>query len=270
VNKLKTLLTSFAMSVLMFSSSLIVPVAVATAGSMMMSNTADAAECTLYETIHPNFPLTGAHQSVGKCSTCASCHAGGVYLGTPKVCATCHNGNPIGQISSATVGKSAQHIPIGNTSCDTCHNTTSFTATWSMNHASVSNQTCASCHNGSYTAYGAMGQDAAHAPEPGDCGTCHTAMDKPTHTTADWAMSHAVIHANITTGCVSCHNGTWFETASPAALGKKDYAPGHPVTSDNCETCHSINNTFKCADLLKDPVFMKSLKMVFAAQRKKH
>jgi hypothetical protein len=54
-------------------------------------------------------------------------------------------------------------------------------------------------------------------------------------------VSHADIHRGITTGCVNCHNGT-------NATGKINYAPGHPVTSDQCETCHSIDNSFKCAD----------------------
>jgi len=263
VQKIKTLFMSIIMTIALGVSYITVPTVIA--GSMLaFSGTADAAECTLYETLHPNFPLTGAHLSTGKCSTCASCHAGGIYLGTPKICATCHNGSPIGQISAQTIGRSANHIPIGTASCDSCHNTTSFTASWSMNHASVSSLACNTCHNGSYTAYGATGQDANHAPETADCGACHTTLDTPTHTNADWTMSHATIHAGVTTGCVSCHNGTYFETASPPAFGKKDYAPGHPVTSDNCETCHSINNTFKCASLIEDKMLKKMMSTQFA------
>jgi hypothetical protein len=65
-----------------------------------------------------------------------------------------------------------------------------------------------------------------------DCASCHT--------TTNWTVSHAQIHAGITTGCVSCHNGT-------NAIGKINYSAGHPVTSDACETCHSIDAAFKCA-----------------------
>ena len=259
MNKIKTLVISLAASLVMALSYVVVPVTVATVGMMATSSTAEAAECTLYETIHPNFPLTGSHLSVGKCSTCASCHAGGVYLGTPKICATCHNGSPIGQISSATVGKSAAHPPIGTTNCDSCHNTTSFTATWAMNHASVSGQRCDTCHNGSYTSYGAMGKPKEHPTTTADCGTCHVSKDKGTHSDNDWSMSLADIHRGITNGCVTCHDG-----AHHPALGKTDYAPGHPATSEACETCHSINNTFKCASLINDKMFKKMVGQRFA------
>ena len=231
---------------------------IAAASMMLTSSSADAAECTLYETIHPNFPLTGAHLSTGKCGTCASCHAGGTYLGTPKICATCHNGNPSGQISSQTVGRSANHPPIGSATCDACHNTTSFTASWAMNHASVSNISCSTCHNGSYNNYGAVPKDAAHIVTTAECSTCHAPVDKPTHTNSDWYIPINQIHQGITTGCVSCHDGTH-------AKGKINYAPGHPNTSDACETCHSINNSFKCASLIDDALFKKMVKMNLAS-----
>lgn len=195
----------------------------------------EAAECTLYETLHPNYVLTGSHLSTGKCSTCASCHAGGVFLGTPKVCATCHNGSP----TSPTVGRSSNHFAIGSIDCDSCHNTTSFTASWQMTHAKVTGFACSSCHNGSYTAYGAIGQHPTHIPTISECNTCHTSKDNPTHTSADWTVSIEKIHVGVTTGCVTCHNGV-------SATGKSSYKVGHPVTSDACETCHSISNNFKC------------------------
>ena len=72
-----------------------------------------------------------------------------------------------------------------------------------------------------------------------DCGSCHTPKDNPTHTVSDWSIPLNVIHAGITTGCVACHDGAH-------ATGKANYAPGHPTTSDACETCHSITNSFKC------------------------
>ena len=219
---------------------------------LLIPNEAQAAECSLYETIHPNFPLTGAHLSTGKCSTCASCHAGGIYLGTPKICATCHNGSP----TSSTVGRSASHPPIGSANCDTCHNTTSFTASWNMTHSAVSGQQCTTCHNGSFTSYGAMGKDANHIVTTADCSTCHAPVDAATHTNADWFIPINAIHQGITTGCVSCHDGTH-------AKGKSNYAPGHPNTSDACETCHSINTGFKCA-WLNDYIKMFMKKKLFS------
>jgi hypothetical protein len=74
-----------------------------------------------------------------------------------------------------------------------------------------------------------------------------------THTNTDWFIPIAAIHVGITTGCVSCHDGTH-------ATGKINYAAGHPVTSDACETCHSINTNFKCASLIDDKPFLAMLK----------
>jgi hypothetical protein len=191
--------------------------------------TAAAAECTLYEQSHPSFLLDGAHLSTGKCGTCASCHRGGVFLGTPRTCIACHNGDP----TRVTQGRSSAHIPTLTVDCSNCHNTGSFTATWAMNHTSVASYRCDGCHNGSYTTYNAQTKLTNHIPTVLDCGSCHT--------TVNWIVSHADIHRGITTGCVGCHDGVH-------ATGKINYAPGHPVTSDQCETCHSIDNAFKCAE----------------------
>jgi hypothetical protein len=59
---------------------------------LLAPGAASAAECTLYEQSHPMWPLSGAHLSTGKCSTCASCHKAGVFVGTPRQCTTCHTG----------------------------------------------------------------------------------------------------------------------------------------------------------------------------------
>jgi hypothetical protein len=197
--------------------------------SIMTPSVANAAECTLYEQSHPSFLLDGAHLSTGKCGTCASCHRGGVFLGTPKTCIACHNGDP----TRITVGRSIDHIPTLTVSCDSCHNTTSFTAMWNMNHTSVDAYRCDSCHNGSYTAYNARAKTSEHVPTTFDCRTCHS--------TNNWDVGHAQLHAGVTSGCVNCHNGV-------NATGKINYAPGHPITSNECQTCHSIDAGFKCAE----------------------
>ena len=243
--KLKSFFASILMVVIVFATYAI-PTAVLTTFSL----DASAAECTLYETIHPNFPLTGAHLSTGKCSTCASCHAGGRFIGTPKVCATCHNGSP----TSATVGRSTSHIPIGTTDCGSCHATVTFTSGVKMNHASVSTQRCDSCHNNAFRSYGAQGKPSDHIPTTADCGTCHK------NTGSNWNSSFAAIHAGITTGCVTCHNGT-------TAKGKINAPGGHPITSNSCETCHSVNSSisFKCTQLINDPRIQKMLQGEFFA-----
>lgn len=208
-------------------------IALVIAGTLGTTTTASAAECTLYEQSHPAFLLDGAHLSTGQCNTCASCHKGGVFVGTPKSCTTCHNGDP----ARTTVGRSAAHIPTQLTECSYCHRTTAFTVNVNMDHTKVTSQRCDTCHNGAYLNYGknnggAKMKSPTHIPTSADCLSCHT--------TQSWAISHASIHSGITTGCASCHNGTF-------APGKSSYAPGHPITSDQCETCHSIDNAFKCA-----------------------
>lgn len=200
---------------------------------MAMPINASAAECTLYEQSHPAFLLSGAHLSNGKCSTCASCHRSGVFVGTPKSCVACHNGDP----ARVTVGRSSAHIPTQIVECSNCHTTTLFTTQVNMDHTVVTGQRCDTCHEGSYTNYGknfggAKAKPSTHIPTTADCGSCHT--------TQSWLTNHATIHMGVTTGCVTCHNGTY-------APGKSSYAAGHPVTSDACETCHSIDNAFKCA-----------------------
>jgi hypothetical protein len=253
---MKKMLAMMAIALVSFLTYVVTPVAVSTV--VLPATEAHAAECSLYEQSHPNFLLSGAHLSTGKCATCATCHAGGVFLGTPKTCAACHNGSPPAQVLSSAVSKSSSHFAIGTATCDSCHNTTSYTASWNMTHASVTSLVCSSCHNGSYTSYGAMTKASYHVPTTAECSTCHAqGIDNPTHTDADWTLSHTAIHAGITTGCVTCHDG-----AHHPALGKADASSvnsnltgGHPSTSDQCETCHSINNTFKCA--LWDPFFDK-------------
>jgi hypothetical protein len=199
---------------------------------------ASAAECSMYEQSHPNFILDGSHLSTGKCSTCASCHKSGVFIGTPKNCVACHNGDPL----RTTVSRSANHIPTVLLECNNCHNTTSFTTTWSMNHSVVNNIACSTCHSGTYASvYNAMAKPTNHVVTTAECGACHmTPANGSSFPVTAWdTVSHDSIHAGVTTGCVNCHNNV-------IAKGKAWYS-AHPVTSDQCETCHSTAAAFKCA-----------------------
>lgn len=211
-------------------------------GGLLASSGASAAECSMYEQSHPNFILDGSHLSTGKCSTCASCHKSGVFMGTPKNCVACHNGDP----ARVTTGRSMNHIPTALIECNNCHNTTSFTDTWSMNHTVVTGINCSQCHGGTYVSvYNAMKKPTEHVPTTAECGACHKTPAAGSHMSQSlWgSVSHETIHAGVTTGCVTCHDGSY-------AKGKKDYAAGHPVTSDSCEQCHSTSAEFKCADAL--------------------
>lgn len=116
-----------------------------------------SSECSLYEKSHPAFLLNGAHLSTSKCSTCASCHKNGIFMGTPRFCKMCHSGDP----RWVTVGASAKHFPTTSTDCNSCHNTTTF-QTAIMSHTSVVSQRCDGCHNGAYKSYGATGKPSGH------------------------------------------------------------------------------------------------------------
>ena len=125
----------------------------------------NAAECTRYETLHPLYPLTGAHLSTGKCTSCGLCHipaGNAVWNGTPRTCIACHNGDP----HRNTVGRSAKHLPTLLEDCAGCHNTTLFNSftgiTQLMIHNTAISLRCGACHNGAYTAYNAQGKSNDH------------------------------------------------------------------------------------------------------------
>jgi hypothetical protein len=160
-----------------------------TAIILLLTDPANAAECTLYEKSHPTFLLNGAHLSTGKCSTCASCHKGGIFMGTPKSCVTCHNGDP----RWATIGRSAKHIPTFLVECNNCHTTTAFTPVSStqFSHISVATYRCDSCHNGAYrTPYGALGKSSDH-PTTATVGGVKVSI-------AGWDCNHSGCHTTKT------------------------------------------------------------------------
>lgn len=134
--------------------------------SLLCVSKAAAAECTAYENMHPTWPLTGAHLSTGKCTTCGYCHipaGNAVFVGTPKTCITCHNGDP----RWMTIGRSNRHLPTMLLDCAGCHNTISFTNTTGITQLMIHNTgyptvMCKQCHNGQYTGYGAQGMSRDH------------------------------------------------------------------------------------------------------------
>lgn len=218
-----------------------------------------AAECSLYETLHPNFPLDGSHLSTGKCSSCASCHAGAHYLGTPKSCTTCHSGTPAYQTTTMSVN----HFLVTGVECNSCHNTTSFTATWTMTHSAVTSLTCTSCHDGTHvTTYNATGKDANHMVTQADCGVCHAAPAAGSNFDpgfGPWQNVNLVsIHTGITNNCYSCHNDVIAKGKSSVPVSSN--LNGHPVTSNVCETCHTTqsitNGSFKCAMIMFNEIHL--------------
>jgi hypothetical protein len=228
--------------------------AVVTTGAMMLLLPvvlANAVAMDDFDHIRTGFPLTGAHERV----PCESCHARGIFEGTPTRCASCHGG----VVSLEASGKPANHVPSSD-ECGDCH----ITATWSVarfEHSGIATN-CASCHNGSI----ASGRTANHVPSSNRCETCHRSLawspatfDHTTatgicaschngifatgksqnhiasssrcedcHGTVSWAITGAFDHALVTGDCVSCHDGF-------TASGK---SPNHIPSSNRCEDCH--------------------------------
>lgn len=108
------------------------------------------------------WPLQGKHAT----ATCASCHVGGVYAGTPKQCVACHQAN----YDQTTAPK---HASVGiPTSCETCHTAASWDTNKFPQHDSLfpissgrhrfacgdchktantySDFTCTGCHTGEH------------------------------------------------------------------------------------------------------------------------
>ncbi len=204
------------------------------------------------------FPLTGAHLA----TSCADCHAGGVYRGLGTTCFTCHQPD-----YDATVQPDHRAAALP-TDCTLCHSTGAWGNTL-FNHSStqfpltgahvqapcaschVNNTyagtptTCASCHLADYTATTAPNHQASGLPT--DCVQCHG--------TAAWAgagFNHATTQFPLTgahlattclechgdgvyrgkpTACVSCHQATYTGTTAP-----NHQAAGFPT---DCAACHT-------------------------------
>lgn len=168
------------------------------------------------------WPLQGKHAT----ATCASCHVGGVYAGTPKQCVACHQTEYDGTTDP-------NHATSGfGTSCETCHDTVDWNnanfdhnQVWPLVGAhTVPPRTCESCHANGY------------ANTPTQCVGCHqsdyNATSDPKHSTSGFGTS-----------CETCHdtvrweNGNFnHESKFPIASGKhRNFA---------CGDCHKNQNNY--------------------------
>ncbi len=175
-----------------------------------------------FDHVGTRFILTGSHEGVA----CESCHAMGVFRGTPMSCGWCHDGSG----TRAESGKPLSHVPTSN-QCDDCHTT----FTWlevRFEHSGVTGA-CTSCHNDVQ----AEGKPLGHVVTNEQCDFCHN--------TFVW-QSIRVDHSNITAPCSSCHNNV-------DATGKP---MDHIVTSSECDACHStrawVPATFDHAGIVSD------------------
>jgi hypothetical protein len=165
------------------------------------------------------FPLDGRHLSV----PCESCHAKGVYQGTPTTCYACH---------WIRRQDDRYRTRLGST-CETCHRSTSWTAT-TWNHTSATGVAlnaahrtlaCESCHAG------------GRFVTASQCIQCHqkdyAATKSPNHQAAGFSIA-----------CDGCHKAS-ASTWTSAALNHNALFPlvGLHATVA-CATCH-VNNVFQ-------------------------
>jgi len=176
---------------------------------LMFAAPATAAErnSTSFNHLTTGFPLTGAHAQ----ANCQTCHARGVFKGTPRQCEFCHfQGSRM-----ASTAKPTNHVQTTQP-CDQCHTNTVTWAGARFRHTGIIPGNCMTCHNNNI----ASGKPTNHVQTTAACDTCH-------RTTA-WIPA-SFRHTNVTPGsCATCHNGS-------TATGKPS---GHVQTTAACDTCH--------------------------------
>jgi hypothetical protein len=180
------------------------------------------------------FPLAGSHANVA----CKSCHAGGVYKGTPKNCYACH------------AGKDNHNGQFG-TDCGSCHKPTQWSDV-TFNHGNTGfpltgrhgGVPCSACHANGYkgtpaNCYACHASKDAHNGQFGkDCGSCHS--------TSGWGgatFNHAntgfpLIGKHSGLNCTSCHgNGSYGGLSSQCVACHQDKHNGEKGT--DCASCHT-------------------------------
>ena len=183
---------------------------------------------------HAQFPLSGAHSAIA----CESCHAGGVFGGTPSACVACHQDD-----YDAT--RAPDHAQAGfPTTCQECHDTSTWEnahfdhASFPLTGAHVA-LACAACHaggvfDGTPSACVACHQDDYRATTDPN----HALAGLPTtcqqcHGTNSWRDAD-FSHAGVVAGCVQCHLKDYNGASDPNHV-----AAGLPTT---CQNCHGTND----------------------------
>lgn len=183
------------------------------------------------------FVLDGAHRQ----ATCAACHAGGRYAGTPRDCIGCHRQDDrhTGELGSDCA---ACHRPTRWSDVTFDHDRSSFPLVGS--HRPLA---CSACHTGgrfrglATTCAGCHLKDDRHAGQFGtDCAACH----RPTRwseVTFDHARSSfPLTGAHRSTACSRCHSGGTFK-GTPRACVNCHAEPGVHAGrfGTRCADCHS-------------------------------
>ncbi len=204
------------------------------------------------------FPLTGGHANL----QCTQCHVNGNYNLSSTACNTCHMKD-----YNATTNPSHVQAKFP-TSCQQCHNTTSW-GNATFNHSTTgfaltgahTSVPCAQCHvNGNYhltsgacsTCHmkdynGTTSPNHVQAAFPTTCDSCHS--------TASWSgasFNHsstgfALTGAHTTLQCSQCHTNGNYKLNNPACsachmtefqhtTNPNHVQMGYPTT---CDVCHN-------------------------------
>ena len=164
-------------------------------------------------------------------------------------CYTCHNGTQAISKGLLTT-RSANHILVTGTTCETCHLTT---ASWNVSPAKVAHSLvsaiCLNCHNGTSKlsltlAVISNKGGPLHMPTTDTCATCHTTGGVP------WTPAKLPFdHTQTGSTCVTCHDGTHVMAATTNSAGGNTVlgkpATGHVPSSTDCNVCHTSKTTFK-------------------------
>ncbi len=210
------------------------------------------------------FPLTGAHTTLA----CTQCHVNNNYNLTSAnaACVSCHQTD---YNNTTNPNHAAANYP---TTCQTCHNTTSWTNA-TFNHSTTgfaltgahTSLACTQCHiNNNYNLTSAQAvcyychvtdyNNTTNPPHkaanyPTDCTVCHSTTNWTSATFNHASTGFALTGAHTSLQCVQCHVNNNYSLGAAQALCSNchmtDYngttnpphaASGFPTT---CDTCHT-------------------------------
>lgn len=170
------------------------------------------------------FPLSGGH-AVAACETC---HAGGIFKGTPKNCDGCH---AVGKRVVATP-KTNSHI-VTDAPCESCHFNTSTWLGARYNHGTAQPGGCLTCHNGRLSFAKPSTHNVGNKAKL-SCDSCHRSSS---WLPASWN------HTSATAGvCKSCHISSpevTPENRMPTAHNNSKKYTTRLKSVDECDACHS-------------------------------
>ena len=163
-------------------------------------------------------------------------------------CSSCHDG-------TQATGRSITHVPTSGQDCLVCHGTgfSSF-AMSSFDHIAAGiTKNCASCHDGAaHDGVIVISRPAGHIPTSDDCSKCHadTTNGPNINGTAISGFAKAdpfvnTVHPAYTTGCRTCHNGSYDNAIYLARRHPTDSV--HATVDANgwdCNACHTTTGKF--------------------------